>query len=107
MRALGVPEVLPAGSGLSQQRSAEESWVCEETHLLYDPRTSPVYEMKVETLSRIDFDSSAGSGEDVTIVPGTMLILRLLASSWYRDTYVSARAACWANVVSFGTQPVK
>jgi hypothetical protein len=44
--------------------------------------------MKVEMLRRTNADGSGedGSGEAVTMVPGTMLILSLEASAWYWET---------------------
>jgi hypothetical protein len=46
-----------------------------------------VYEMKVEMLRRMKADGSVedGSGEAVTIVPGTTLILSFAASAWYLE----------------------
>ena len=67
--------------------------------------------MKVETLRRTDAAGSEdeGSGEAVTIVPGTMFILSLEARAWYLERYdcTLAEAACSAKAGSLGTQLVR
>jgi hypothetical protein len=62
-------------------------------------------------LRRIEAEGSEeeGSGEAVTMVPGTIFILSLDARAWYleRKDWTFAAAACSAKEGSFGTQPVR